>query len=167
MRLFNWGIAMAIKTQGTQVYIIDPTASGGPQILNIGCATSLTGLSASRDQLDTTCLEDQARTFEPGLANPGNGSLSINYDPTNASHVRLHELFVAGTKFDMAVGWSDGTVAPTLDSANEFDLPTTRTWLVGLDTFVSDFPFDFSQNAVVTSGVTLQLSGFPTVYPKV
>jgi hypothetical protein len=157
---------MALRTQGTQVYIIDPGATGGPEVLNIGCVTSADGFGGGRDQIDVTCLEDQARSYEAGLINPGNASLPINYDPRNASHVRLHELYETGTKFDLAVGFSDGNAAPTLDSSDEFDLPATRTYLVVRDAYVSDFPVNFSQNAVVTSGVTIQLSGLKTIFPK-
>ena len=157
---------MSVKTQGTQLYIIDPEATGGPEVLVIECATSIDGISAGRDQIEVTCLEDQARSYEPGLATPGSATVAINTDPQNPSHVRLHELFVSGTKFDMAIGWADGTAAPTLDTNDEFVLPTTRTFLVALQSYVSDYPFNFAQNAVVASSVTFQLSGFPTLYPK-
>jgi len=157
---------MALKTQGSQLYIIDPDASGGPEILTVECATSITGISASRDQIETTCLESPARTYEAGLAAPGSMSVTVSFDPTNESHVRLHELYTAGTKFDAALGLSDGTAAPTLDTDGEFVLPTTRSWLLMLDTFVQDYPFDLALNTVITSNMSLQLSGFPTVFPK-
>lgn len=154
---------MAVKTQGTKLYIIDPADES---ILAIDCATSIDGITAAREQIETTCLEDQARTYEAGLATPGTMNVSINYDPTNASHERLHELYTEGLKFNAAIGWSDGTAAPTADSAGNFELPLTRSFLVLLNTFVADFPFDFSQNSVVSSNVSMQLSGFPTLYPK-
>lgn len=157
---------MSVKTQGTQLYIIDPDASGGPAVLTIECATTIDGITAARDQIETTCLESQARSYEAGLAAPGAMSVTINYDPENESHVRLHELYTAGTKFDAAIGWSDGTAAPTIDTSNDFVLPTTRTFLVMLDSFVQDFPFSFALNTVVTSALSIQLSGFPTIFPK-
>lgn len=158
---------MAIKTQGTQVYIIDPGASGGPAILNIECAISVEGLGGSRDQIDITCLEDAARSFEGGLISPSTVTLNLNFDPQNESHVRLHELYEAGTKFDMAIGFSDGTAAPTIGTDGMFDFATSRSYLATNDTYVSDFPLSFAQNAVVTSAVALQLSGLKTIYPKV
>ncbi|HGN2621276.1 TPA: phage tail tube protein, partial [Pseudomonas aeruginosa] len=39
-----------------------------------------------------------------------------------------------------------------------FVLPPTRTWFV-FRGYVSDFPFDFAANAVVTSTATIQRSG--------
>lgn len=157
---------MSVTTQGTQIYILDPEASGGPEILTIACATSLDGFGAPREQIEDTCLESSSRTYQPGLKTPGTATVTINADPSNASHVRLHELYTAGTKFDFAIGWGDGTAAPTIDTAGELEFPTSRTYLTGEDAYVSDFPFNFSLNAIVTSGVTLQLSGDLTLFPK-
>ena len=157
---------MAIKTQGTHVYIIDSGAVGGAAVLNIQCAISVEGIGGGRDQIDITCLEDQGRSFEAGLISPSTVTLNLNFDPKNASHVRLHELYEAGTKFDMAIGFSDGTAAPTVDEDGLFDLPTSRSFITTSDTYVADFPLSFAQNAVVTSGVTLQLSGLKTIFPK-
>ncbi|MDO1979112.1 phage tail tube protein, partial [Escherichia coli] len=58
---------------------------------------------------------------------------------------------------------SDGIgIAPTeaQDSNGDWDfvLPPTRTWFV-FRGYVSDFPFDFAANAVVTSTATIQRSG--------
>lgn len=157
---------MAIKTQFTNVYFIDPEASGGPEIIAIECATSVDGISGARDQIETTCLESPARTYEAGLITPGTMTVAINADPSNPSHVRLHQLYEAGTKFDIALGWSDGSDAPTLDSSDQFDLPSTRTFLLMEQAYVSDFPFNFALNAVVTSSMTFQLSGLSTWIAK-
>ena len=40
----------------------------------------------------------------------------------------------------------------------DFSLPTTRTWFL-FDGYVSDFPFSFAANAVVTTAATIQRSG--------
>ena len=59
---------------------------------------------------------------------------------------------------------------PTLagpDSNGEYDftLPPDRTWFVFVG-HVSDFPFDFAANTVVTSTVTIQRSGGSAWIPK-
>jgi hypothetical protein len=154
-------MTMAKKTQGTELWFIDPT---GDVVTKVGCVTSITGLTAARDQIETTCLEDQARSYEAGLATPGAAQFGLNFDPSDPSHVRLHELYVAGTSLEFAIGWSDGTDAPTNDSS-EFVLPSTRSW-ISFGGFVSDLPFDFSQNSVVASTVSVQVSGFPILTPK-
>ena len=154
---------MAKKTQGTELYFIDPDTF---TVSKVGCVTQLSGLTAGRDQIETTCLDSDAREYMAGMATPGAAQFTINFDPADASHVRLHELYVAGTTLDWALGWSDGTgITPTSDST-AFDLPTTRTWIT-FEGYVSDLPFDFALNAVVSSQVSIQVSGFPTLVPKV
>jgi len=152
---------MAKKTQGTELYYIDPDTYA---VTKVGCVTGINGLTAGRDQIETTCLDSDARTYEAGMATPGAAQFTINFDPADASHTRLHELYVAGTTLDWALGWSDGTAAPTSDST-DFDLPTTRTWIT-FEGYVSDLPFDFALNSVVSSQVAIQVSGFPTLTAK-
>jgi hypothetical protein len=154
---------LAKKTQGTQLYVVDPADLS---VLTVGCVTAITGISASRDQIETTCLDSAARTYEAGLATPGAAQFTINFDPSDESHMRLHELYVAGTTLNWGLGWSDGTAAPTANSAGELVLPTSRSW-ISFDGFISDLPFDFSLNSVVTSNVSVQVSGFPVLTEKV
>ena len=153
---------MAIKTQGTELYFIDPDDFS---VVTVGCVTTITGLTAARDQIETTCLDSDARTYVSGMATPGAAQFTVNVDTADESHVRLHELYVAGTTVDWAIGWSDGTAAPTSDST-AFTLPTSRSW-VEFSGYISDFPFDFALNAVVGSNISLQISGFPVLHAKV
>lgn len=154
---------MAIKTQGTELYFIDPADFS---INPVGCVTSVSGIDSTIEQIETTCLESAARTYVSGLATPGTATFGINFDPTDDSHVRLHQLKVAGTSLSWALGWSDGTDDPSeVTEGDTFELPTTRTWIT-FDGFMNSFPFDFSLNAVVASTVGIQISGDPTVTPK-
>jgi len=153
---------MARKTQGTMLYTIDPLDDS---ILVVGCVTAITGIDTTIEQLETTCLDSPARTYVAGLATPGAASFTINFDPADASHVRLHALKVAGTTLPWAVGFSDGTAPPTVDTAGEFILPATRSW-IEFEGFMNSYPFDFALNAVVTSTVGIQVSGEPVVTPK-
>lgn len=151
---------MAVKSQGTQLYFIDPADDS---VVEVACITELTGLSQSRDQIDTTCLSDQERSFEAGLASPGVANFGIYTDPSEPSHIRLQQLAVAGTSIQWAAGWSDGTVAPVGDSGGVFDqAPLARTFLY-FEGYISDFPFDFAQNSVVSSNLGIQTSG-PTTW---
>lgn len=102
---------MALKTQGTALYTIDPATDA---LLAIGCITSIDGIDTSIDQVETTCLQDAARTYMAGLATPGAASFGINTDTGDAAHVRLHQLKTAGTTLRWALGWSDGTVVPAV-----------------------------------------------------
>ena len=152
---------MSVLTQGTQIYFIDPEFdSNGPGVREVECATTFTPGGNPADQIEDTCLSDTSRSYKPGLRTPGQATLGLNADPDNESHVRLHELSETDPSpiLKWAVGWSDGTAVPTLDSNGDFELPATRTWFV-FEGYVSDFPFDFAANTVVTTQATIQRSG--------
>lgn len=153
---------MAQKTQGTQLYTIDPQNHA---VLEVGCVISIDGIDTTIDQLETTCLASAARTYTAGLATPGSASFGINFDPKDASHVRLHQLKVAGTTLHWAIGFGDGVAAPTVGTDDGFHLPTTRSW-IAFDGFMNSYPFTFALNAVVTSTVGIQVSGEPEVFKK-
>lgn len=153
---------MAKLTAGTELYVVDPA---NDTLISVGCVTQISGITAARDQIETTCLSSSARTYEPGMATPGAAQFTINFDPSDASHMRLHEMYVAGTTTEFAIGWSDGTADPTVATPGGFTLPTSRSW-ISFDGFITDCPFDFSLNAVVTSQVSVQISGFPVVAKK-
>lgn len=159
---------MSVLSQGTHIYLISPLGSDAPEIVQVECATTFSPGGNPADQIEDTCLEDSSRSYRPGLRTPGTATMGINADPSNESHLLLHELSETDPSpiVKWAVGWSDGTAVPTLDSNGDFDLPTTRTWFV-FEGYVSDFPFDFAQNTVVTSEVTIQRSGGSSWIPKV
>ena len=157
---------MAQKTQGTKVYIIDPEGTNQGDVLQIACTTGVNTGGAPRDQIESTCLESDARTYEPGLATPGTMTISLNLDPSVESHLRVFQLWQTGTKFDMAIGWGDGTADPDVDTAGDFDLPSSRTFTVLTDAYFSDCPQDFALNSVVKADITVQKSGFPVLFPK-
>ena len=156
---------MSVLTQGTQIYFIDPDTL---EVTHIECATAFNPGGQPADQVEDTCLEAFVRTYKKGLRTPGQASLTINADPQKESHVRLHELSEENTDriINFAVGWSDGTAAPTADTNGDFILPTTRTWFT-FDGYVSDFPLDFALNSVVTTAANIQRSGGSTWTPKV
>ena len=53
---------------------------------------------------------------------------------------------------------TSATATATLASRPTFVFPNTRTWFT-FQGYVSDFPFDFSQNTVVTTEASIQRSG--------
>lgn len=153
---------MSMKTQGTYLYVIDPA---NDSVIEVGCVTSIDGIDTTNEQIETTCLSAQARTYEGGLATPGAASFGINFDTADASHMRLHQLKVAKTTLEWAVALSNGTDLPTADTSGGFELPTTRSF-IRFRGFMTSFPFTFAQNAVVQSTVGVQISGEPEVFAK-
>lgn len=154
---------MGIKTQGTYLYAIDPVTES---VITVACVTSIDGVDTTNEQIETTCLESLARTYQSGLSTPGQATFGLNVDTSETTHTRLHELKVAGTTLLWAIGWSDGVAPPTVDTGGTFDLPTTRSWL-RFEGFMTNYPFSFNQNDVVKSTVSIQISGEPELHAKV
>lgn len=147
---------MSIKTQGTDLYFIEPDDGS---LVEVGCTTSIDSAGATRAVFTIPpCLSDTtgAASKSPGELTPATLTFGLNADPTDESHVRLHELLVEGEIVKFALGWSDGTADPTVSSNQAFVLPTSRTWLT-FSGFVSAFPFNFAANAVVATTVSVEL----------
>lgn len=151
---------MAKATKGTVLYVIDPADDS---VLIVGCTTNIDGIDTSIDQLETTCLADLARTYMAGMATPGAATFSINFDPADESHVRLHQLKVAGTTLQWAMGMGPGD-PPTVDSNGTFNLPSTRPWIT-FEGFMNSYPFSVPLAGLFTSNVGIQVSGEPVVTP--
>ena len=124
-------------------------------------------LLAAGEVLDAACESCHKKYWYPG-STPGQATGTLNADPANDSHVRFYEMSEDDSDqiLDWVVGWSDGpldadgeaTALPTLDSSGDFELPNTRTWF-RFRGYVSDFPFDFQGNAVVSTNFVIQRSG--------
>lgn len=158
---------MTILAQGTDFYAINPIDG---TLIDVGCITSLDGIDDAIEQIETTCLNNKSRTYRAGLAAPGTATFGLQIDPNDPNHVLLHQLKRGGYTLQWAVGWSDGTAAPTVgtdSSGNDvFVLPLTRSWLT-FEGYMSAFPFSFGLNAVVSSEVGIQISGDINLVPRV
>src|SRR5690554_6467405 len=136
-----------MRSQGTDLYALDP-ADGS--LIVVGCPTSIDGIDTTLDQLETTCLNSLARTYEAGLPTPGTATFAINTDPKDPSHARLHQLKVAGETIQWAVGWSEspGTEpTTTLNSDGEYVFVPdgARSWIL-FEGFMNSYPFSFGLN---------------------
>lgn len=157
---------MSVKTQGTDLYVIDPDTG---TVIDVGCVTEISGIDTTIEQIETTCLQENARTYVAGLATPGAASFTINTDPSNPAHIRLHNLKTSGATLKWAIGWSEAPgTPPTVNTISpdvfEFTLPGTRSWIT-FDGFMNSFPFSFALNSVVTSQIGIQVSGEPLLTP--
>lgn len=157
---------MAIKTQGSKLYILDESASAGPEVLAIDCATSLNGLNAPREQIEVTCLEDDSRSYVGGLGTPGDLTVKVNFDPNNESHYRIYQLWVAGDNFDFAIAMEKGATAPTIASDGSLDISTSFNFITG-NGFVKDIPLNANLNSVWTADISIQLSERYVILRKV
>ncbi len=159
---------MSIFAQGSELYFVD---SDTKEVVKVECPTGFTPGGAPADQLEDTCIDDTTKTYKKGLRTPGSATINLLADPKYTSHIRLYELYIldsdVNTDIEFAIGWSDGKgIAPTVDSDGQFVFPTTRTWLPFAG-YISDFPFDFQANTLVSSAVTVQQSGIRPWIPKV
>lgn len=151
-----------MKTKGTMLYFINPANEAVVKGTEI---TSIDGITAAISQIDTTDLESTGREYIAGFSEPGAASIGVNFEPASADHVLMHSLFREGTTTKFAIGWSDGTSAPTVDSNGNFNLTTNRSWIT-FEGYFSNVPFNFSLNEIVRSTVGIQISGFPELTPK-
>lgn len=170
---------MAIKTQGTEVYVIDPKAwklNPETAVIKIGCIDGLSTGGNPADQIEWTCLDENSKRFMKGLRTPGEMSGTIAYDPKSVSHQRLYELSVSNDieegKYWVCIGLSDGKgIEPLVDSNGHFELPLdtsdklTRSWVV-VDGYVSNLEFDFQANTKVDASLTIQRSSFMGVFRR-
>ncbi|MBI6920292.1 phage tail protein [Pseudomonas monteilii] len=113
---------MAILAQGTQIYALVPKVGTPSQfeVMEVECATAFNPGGNPSDQVEVTCLSDTIRKYLRGLRTPGQASLTLNVDPRNASHVRLHQISEDDTieSISWVVGWSDGKdIKPTVGVA--------------------------------------------------
>lgn len=114
-----------VLSQGTHVWILHGDT---PTLTKMDCIKALTLGDDSTTEINTTCLEEETTaTSDWGLTTPGEGSIQIDTDPKNLSHMKLLELAADRAEVGVYVGWSDGDVPPTITSST-VTLPTSRTW---------------------------------------
>ena len=114
-----------VLSQGTHVWILHGDT---PTLTKMDCVKALALGDDSTTEISTTCLEEKTTaTSDWGLTTPGEGSIQIDTDPKNATHMKLLELAADRAEVGVYVGWSDGDVPPTI-SGSDVTLPTTRTW---------------------------------------
>lgn len=114
-----------VLSQGTHVWILHGDT---PTLTKMDCIKALSLGDDSTTEISTTCLEEKTTaTSDWGLTTPGEGSIQIDTDPKNLSHMKLLELAADRAEVGVYVGWSDGDAPPTI-SGSDVTLPTTRTW---------------------------------------
>ncbi len=149
---------MAVKTQGTELYLADPSGGSPFDVVKFGCPTGITGLGGPADQIETTCLGANEKTYVQGLFTPGQVSVPFNLDPANTSHQLLFDLKDIGDNLNWIICLSDGDDVPVLDSDDDFVAPADRTSFKFV-AYIADVNIDVATNEIVRGTLTLQRSG--------
>lgn len=145
---------MSTPTQKTALYVYDE--SGTPDVVQIGCPTSISGAGSTNESIETTCLSDDSRTYIPGLSSPGEVSFDVLFDTGNTSHMLLEEMRKNRTTTAWAIGFSDGTGDPTYATDK---LTFTGRSSIGFTGFITSVEFGFEQNSVVSASIGIQITG--------
>lgn len=150
---------MTVKTQGTELFLIDTVSSSQPAVIKFACPTGITGLGGPKDQIDTTCLDDtDDAQSTSGLGRPGQVSVPFNLITGASSHQTLFDLKEAGTVLSWIACLSESTDAPTMDSNDAFVAPATRTSFK-FQAYIADVNIDIAGNEIVRGTLSLQRSG--------
>lgn len=141
---------MALKSQKTGLWY----KTLAHTLIKIQCIKSLTGISGARDQAETTCLDEDVRSYIAGMITPGTAQFSIDPDPTKTGHKELHALYKAGDKVDWYVGLSDGTDAAIASQGVE-----SVTVTAGGSGYTSAPTVSFSGGGGTGAAATASISG--------
>lgn len=151
---------MSLKTQGTELYILDSTNSGS-EVQKIANVTGGSGVGGEAGTIDTTNLSSTAMEFVAGLKDNGTVSFDVNWDPSEASHVDLDAL-VGGDNVRLLIAGSESTTQPSYSSS--YTLPTDRT-TIDFTGAVLSFQKDFSTDDIWRGSVSVRVSGAITITP--
>lgn len=118
-----------IKVQKSQLFYFDGTA-----IQAVQCAKEIELGTDTEEDIDVTCIDDEEDNFDAGKKTPGEGSLSIDLDDENESHLALVALSKTNPRKKVMwyLGSSNSDEPPTVAAGSpaSVSLPTTRTWWV-------------------------------------
>lgn len=148
-----------VKTQGTELFVIDTITGSSPAVVKMTCPTGIQGLGGARDQIEKTCLDTTGdKEFEAGLGNPGQVTVPFNLIPRDGSHQSLFAWKSDGRNLQWVVCLSESSTDPTLDSDDDWVLPTDRS-TIAFTAYVADVNIDVATNEIVRGTLLLQRSG--------
>lgn len=144
-----------VISQGTKVWIKHGD-DAAPTLTKMDCITALNIGDDSPTEIDTTCLdEEDTATSRFGLNKPGEGSIGINPDPENATHVTLLQLANDHEVVEVIVGWNDDKAVPTVGVSQLVELPETRTWTTFIAQLKAGAP-TFDADSVVKQTISMK-----------
>lgn len=103
-----------LRTQGTELYMLDPNAAPGQEIVKIGNITGFGDFGKQANDIPTTNLDSTAVEKISGLPDNGDLGLTVNVDPKSEAHKILESLAGTAARRSFVIGYSDGIgAAPT------------------------------------------------------
>ena len=150
-----------IKAQGTQVFAVVDDA-----VVRFTCPKAFSFGEDSFSKIEATCLDSDTKNYERGLRDPGEGSIQIDLDDENASHLQLIALADSGEKVQWYVGSSHSDTAPTYDTLTGIDLPDDRIWW-SFEGYINPSSPTIEQDALVGYTFTLVRTSAVVTTPRV
>lgn len=145
---------MSLKTQGTEIYILDSTDTGN-EVIKVTNVISGSGIGGEAGEIDKTNLDSLAREFLTALKDEGSITLNLNYDPKEASHQKLNALF-GQDNVRFLIASSESATQPTFST--DYSIPTDRsTW--DFEGGVRSFSKDFESDNIWKATATIRVSG--------
>lgn len=130
----------AISAQGSKVFVDTGTDANTPTWTQIKGVKTYSGFDGTATVIDTTDLDSTAKEKRPGLMDNGQFSMDVNRNITDPGQAALLANQANQVVIGFKLQYPDG-------SADQFEA------------FVSSFPIAGGVDAVITSTVTLEVSG--------
>lgn len=150
-----------LKTQGTELYILDESATGN-EVRKIGQITGFSGVGGTAGEITATNFDSTAQEFVTGLKDNGTISINLDWDPKSTAHQALDGL-VGGKNVRFLIACAEATTQPTFATA-EYTLPATRT-LLDFVAGVLSFQKDAGTDDIWRGSVSIRVSGDITITP--
>jgi hypothetical protein len=90
-------------------------------VFKVDCPKTLTGITASKSEIDVTCLDSEGMESMPGMATGGTANIGLDFDPDIQSHMRLNQIFEDDETVQWLVGWSGSKSVPTYAATGTVD----------------------------------------------
>ncbi|MFV7480502.1 hypothetical protein ACNPMW_10170 [Acinetobacter junii] len=114
-----------ILGKGTEFWVLHGLT---PTLTKLSCLKAFDWGDENYDEYDNNCLDNaDVATSDFILGKPGDGSVAIDTDPTNATHLLLLGFADTLEPIGIYAGYSDGVGVPSLNG-NVVELPDTRSW---------------------------------------
>jgi len=135
--------ANALESQGMSLKISN---GASPEVFTaIADISDISGPDGSASEIDTTTLDDSARTFRVGLKDEGQISFTCNFQPANTQHAQLKTDRTNRTLRNFKLLFTDSPVT---------------TW--SFAAYVMGISIANGVDGVTTASVTLRISGVIT-----